>query len=215
MKTEAKTSFSNKNMPYNQNVLPDHHTPVSHKYGSDSMNLVGSSAIRVSAHRHTSGGLIVFNCNSVSQLRTQLPAALRTLSMKPYAQTLEALRQHQALLRKKERDPSLQLNIAWISPAQSSSQLNCRALESFELSLAHTLFLESTQAEQSVEAVCSEGHFDAIVFEGRSTPSLLKRAHKWLRPAQHNPLVPEPANVLAQHPRERVFVLINDFGTRA
>jgi len=214
MKTESKTSLFNKNMPYTRNMQAIHHTPVTHKPSSDPMNLMGSNAILVSAHCRTSGGLIVFNCTSMSQLRTQLPAALRTLSMRPYAQTLEALRQHQAQLRRKERDPSLHLNLAWISPAQSSSQLNCRALESFELSLAHTLFLESTQAQQSVEAVCSEGHFDAIVFEGRSTPSLLKRAHKWLRPAQHNPLIPEPANLLAQHPRERVFILINDFGTR-
>lgn len=215
MKTENKTTLHNRNMPYIPSGYPDSQTPVSHKQHTRTMNLQGSAPMLVSAQRRTAGGLIVFNCLPITHKRAWLPTQLRTLSIKPYAQTLEALRQHQALLRRKERDPSLQLNLAWISPAGSTSQLNCRALESFELSLAHTLFLESSQLQQSVEAVCSEGHFDAIVLEARSTPSLLKRVHRWLRPAQHNPLVPEPANQLAQHPRERVFILINEFGTHS
>lgn len=210
MKNENKTTLHNKNMPYRLTQPSSNPTPVGHKSQANAMYLQGATTMPVSAGRRTSGGLIVFPSHPITHLHTRLPAPLRSLRLKPYAQALDALRLHQAQLRRAERDPTLHMSLAWITTSGSSSQLNCRALESFELSLAHTLFLESAQPQQSVEAICSEGHFDAIVLEASSTPALLKRAHRWLRPAQHNPLVPEPANRLAQHPRERVFILIDE-----
>lgn len=166
-----------------------------------------------SAPRRTPAGLVLLKstmlANFASHLRS-VPAQLRSLQLKPYAQTLELLRQHQHNLRKRERDPALFLNLAWISVAESRMQFNRRALESFELCLAHTLFIETTHPQQSVEAVCSEIHFDAIVLEAAVTPVALKRAQRWLKPAAHDPLRPESANCLETHPRERLFIVIDD-----
>ncbi|MEN9530197.1 MAG: hypothetical protein RI932_2070 [Pseudomonadota bacterium] len=139
-----------------------------------------------------------------------LPAALQALQLKPYAQTLELLRKQQNILRKRERDPYLLLNIAWISLASSPVEFNRRTLESFELSLAHTLFLESTHPQQSVEAVCSEGHFDVIVLEAPLTPVILKRAQRWLKPSTHNPMQPQSANGLENAVRDRLFIALDE-----
>jgi hypothetical protein len=114
------------------------------------------------------------------------------------------------MLRKHERDPNLQLSIAWLSLAGSSVEFNRRALESFELSLAHTLFLETELPQQGVEALCAETQFDAIVAELPAHPVILKRAQRWLKPAAHDPLKPESANTLETHPRERLFILIDE-----
>lgn len=140
----------------------------------------------------------------------QLPKPLRTLHLKPYAQALDLLRKQQNILRKREHDLNLQLNIAWITQANSPVEFNRRTLESFELSLAHTLFLESTHPQQGVEAVCSEGHFDAIVLEASLSPVILKRAQRWLKPSSHNPLKPESANDLESAPRERLFIVLDE-----
>ncbi|NBO38208.1 hypothetical protein EBU99_06465 [bacterium] len=147
---------------------------------------------------------------SVAPGLTQLRSALPSLTLKPYAHTLELLRQHQNTVRKRERDPHLLLNLAWVSQSGSPVEFNRRVLESFELSLAHTLFLESEHIQQSVEAVCAENHFDAIVVEAPANAVIVKRAQRWLKPIAHDPLKPESANCLETHPRERLFILIDE-----
>jgi hypothetical protein len=163
--------------------------------------------------RTTATGLVLLKCTPLKFWNRQirhLPKPLLSLQLKPYAQTLELLRKHQNTLRKRERDLHLLLNIAWISQANSRVEFNRRTLESFELSLAHTLFLESTHPQQGVEAVCSEGHFDAIVLEAPLTPVILKRAQRWLKPRSHNPLQPESANGFESAARERLFIVLDE-----
>ena len=213
MRSENKTSSARSNMPYTTSPIVGNHTPVGHTNHFHTGFLQGSSTIPVSAVRRTPGGLVLLRSMPLAYLTPSprpVPSPLSSLQLKPYAQTLELLRQQQHALRKRERDPALQLNLAWISLTSSRIQFNRRALESFELSLAHTLFLESTHPQQSVEAVCSEIHFDAIVLEAPATAATLKRAHRWLKPIAHNPLKPESANCLETHPRERLFIVIDE-----
>ncbi|NBX18094.1 MAG: hypothetical protein EBR09_12095 [Proteobacteria bacterium] len=173
-----------------------------------SMN--GLQTMRTSPLRRTSAGMILFKSIPLIRCAPVFARLPSTLSLRPYAQTLELLRRHQNTLRKNERDPHLHISIAWMSLAGSSIEFNRRALESFGLSLRHTLFLETAQPQQGIEALCAETQFDAIVAELPAHPVILKRAQRWLKPAAHDPLKPEPANTLETHPRERLFILIED-----
>lgn len=188
----------------------EHSTSVGLLHGSPNRFLIGNSTMPVSPVRRTSAGLVLLKSMPLAQCAPVLRRISRTLSLKPYAQTLELLRRHQNTLRKRERDPHLQMNLAWISLSESPVEFNKRALESFELSLSHTLFLETRQPQQGIEALCAESQFDAIVAELPTTPVILKRAQRWLKPTAHNPLKPESANMLETHPRERLFILIED-----
>lgn len=213
MRSENKTTPAPSNMPYTPFITARNQTHVRQQQPSYTGILPGSCTMPTSALRRTPAGLVLLKSTHFASFAPQLrnvPRQLRSLPIKPYAHTLELLRQHQHSLRKRERDPALLLHLAWISMSDSRMQFNRRALESFELSLAHTLFLETTQPQQSVEAVCSETHFDAIVLEAPTSPVSLKRAQRWLKPTAHDPLKPESANCLETHPRERLFIVIDD-----
>jgi hypothetical protein len=215
MRSDNKTSPARSNMPYNPHFPFQSQTYVQPTSSPSAMFLQGHNTIPASALRRTPGGLILLRSTPLSPARVHsrtLPPALQALSLKPYAQVLELLRRHQHALRKRERDPALTLHVAWLSLVHSRITFNRRALESFELSLAHTLFLEAHNPQQGVEALCGENCFDALVVEAPATPVLLKRAQRWLKPSAHNPLQPESANSLEQHPRERIFILLDEAG---
>jgi hypothetical protein len=187
-----------------------HSTSVGIPNGSSHFIMNGSKTMRTSPFRRTSAGLILFRSIPLTHCAPVFSRLPSTLSLKPYAHTLELLRRHQNTLRKNERDPQLNMSIAWLSMTGSSVEFNRRALESFELSLSHTLFLETRQPQQGIEALCAEKQFDAIVAEIPAHPVFLKRAQRWLKPAAHDPLKPESANTLETHPRERLFILIEE-----
>ncbi|MEN9809211.1 MAG: hypothetical protein RLZZ488_778 [Pseudomonadota bacterium] len=185
-------------------------TSVGSANGSSGRFLFGSPTLQTSPIRRTPAGLILLKSTPLARCAPLFGRLSHSLNLKPYAHTLDLLRRHQNTLRRRERDPQLQLSIAWLSLSGGSVEFNRRALESFELSLTHTLFLETEQAQQSVEALCAETHFDAIVAEVQVTAVILKRAQRWLKPAAHDPLKPESANLLETHPRERLFILIDE-----
>jgi hypothetical protein len=210
MMNEKNTSPGRLAYPTEANARASHSTSVWSARGKNGASLLGSSTMLASAVHPTSSGLVLLKSMPLAQCAPMFGRLLRTLSFKPYAQTLELLRQHQNNLRRQERDPGLQLNLAWLSPINNSVEFNKRVLESFELSLAQTLFLETNHPQQSIDALCCESQFDAIVAEVPATPVILKRAQRWLKPDSHNPLKPEPAAMLENRPRERLFILIDE-----
>jgi hypothetical protein len=177
---------------------------------TDNVFLSGQRPASPSVQHRTSGGLILLKCKPPVACSALFGRLLQPLPLKPYAQTLELLRQHQHTLRSRERDPFLKINLAWLSLADSTTEFNKRVLESFEIALSHSLFLETLNPQQSIDALCSEAQFDAIVVEAPATPVILKRAQRWLKPAAHDPLKPESANLLETHPRERIFICIDE-----
>ncbi len=187
-----------------------HSTSVGLLHGSQDRFLIGNPTMPTSPLRRTSAGMVLLKSIPLTRCAPLFGRLSRALTLKPYAQTLELLRRHQHTLRKRERDPHLHISIAWLSLASSSVEFNRRALESFELALSHTLFLETAQPHQGIEALCAETQFDAIVAELPAHPVILKRAQRWLKPSAHDPLKPESANRLETHPRERLFILIDE-----
>lgn len=210
MNSQTQTSLRHLKAEQTSAAGHRHSTSVGTANGLSLSFMNGTGTMRASACRRTSAGLILFRSIPLVRCAPVFARLPSTLTLKPYAHTLELLRRHQNMLRKHERDPNLQLSIAWLSLAGSSVEFNRRALESFELSLAHTLFLETELPQQGVEALCAETQFDAIVAELPAHPVILKRAQRWLKPAAHDPLKPESANTLETHPRERLFILIDE-----
>lgn len=185
-------------------------TSVGSMNGSSNQFLFGHRTMPASPQGRTSAGFILLKSTPLVRCAPLFGRLSRSLTLKPYSHTLDLLRRHQNALRKQEQDPHLQMSIAWLSLASGSVEFNRRVLESFELALSHTLFLETNQPQQSIEALCAETQFDAIVAELPATPVILKRAQRWLKPSAHDPLKPESANQLETHPRERLFILIDE-----